>query len=288
MVPISLKKREKSVKCHHRRRLEKFLKIVSRIKSDKYQLTIIKKNKSIFENLMDFATREYYLNYDAEIIADLILFLGQQSQNNLILRLINKKIPTPDEQNNEDFVDENFWFSFFGYSRQSRKYIPDVSDFRIIDRSKSYEVDIHKVIYFTQPWSKSKLADRLTAIGKERKDGEWDSSAQMRGGNTPSLFLPSRIMQYASGGTHSTATNIIRRLGMVKTNRVIFLDKILEMVDCDGVHYKLKENNVLIESVYNPYGAAIFELSKILLHAGMTYENKDDWVKNFVCSEYLL
>lgn len=128
-------------------------------------------------------------------------------------------------------------------------------------------MNVGKDVILPWPWEKQRLINCFSSIGKGRPWGEWHYDES---NHFVELWLPIGI-GWVSGGNHSIATGIIQGEGYIKPEETYDISKIYEYVFSDGVYYREKKTNTIINTVNDVRFAAIFEIGRLMVERGISY-----------------
>ena len=119
------------------------------------------------------------------------------------------------------------------------------------------------------PWHDSRFIAAMSFIGtgkldqaaaeRKRCGGPWRQDENHR----VILWLPWRI-GFVIGGNHSVAVGILAGEGTVIPDRVDDVSCLLDLMECDGTHFRDRHTKALIAPVTNVRHAAVFEIGRLI------------------------
>jgi hypothetical protein len=69
---------------------------------------------------------------------------------------------------------------------------------------------------------------------------------------------------FVNGGNHSISVGIVGGEGVLQPNEVYDMSKMLDLVQCDGQHYRAVSNGQILDRVHDTRIAAVFEVGRML------------------------
>lgn len=111
------------------------------------------------------------------------------------------------------------------------------------------------------PWERGRYANALASIGPGKALGEWRQDPN----HSVSLWLPWGI-GFVNGGNHSISSGILAgEKSLVVASEVFDFSPVLNLVECDGIHYRLKSTREVLAEVSDHRRAAVFEIGRLLV-----------------------
>ena len=100
----------------------------------------------------------------------------------------------------------------------------------------------------------------LWSIGAQKGFDAWTQD----GNHRLSVLLPWGIA-FVHGGNHSIAAGILAGEGTLLAEEVLDATSLLDLVSCDGQHYRSKSTGKAIARVQDHRRAAVFEIGRLIL-----------------------
>ena len=72
------------------------------------------------------------------------------------------------------------------------------------------------------------------------------------------------------GGNHSIAAGIVGGEGVLRPKEVYDMGRLLDLVQCDGKHYRSQQDGQVLDIVHDDKIAALFEVGRLMRHHGIT------------------
>lgn len=206
-----------------------------------------------FDHIMDFAQTLAESNPTALI--DLVRILLRPLQSELLLTAIqNEKHGARDEVDGYDF------FMPCGPREIQRAF-----DCPQLDPAK-FLVQLNRDPVLPCPWHRSRYIGTLANIGHGKDCGGWEEDST---NHSVTLWLPWGIA-FVHGGNHSIAAGIVGGEGVLRPKGVYDMSGLLDLVQCDGKHYRLKQDNNVLDTVHDHKIAALFEVGRLMQRHGVT------------------
>lgn len=127
------------------------------------------------------------------------------------------------------------------------------------------QISLARDIVLPTPWRRHRFADALALIGEDRKLGSWKYDRQNQ---HVSVLRPWNIA-FVTGGNHSITAGILLGEGELEANEVFDLTSLLDRVSCDGKQYVDTKTGAVIGQVYDYRRAAVFEIGRLMVKAGL-------------------
>lgn len=204
------------------------------------------KNIEHFNMTMEIAHE--IANKNPHALLDLIRALLRPLQSEHILAVAERKdhqAPSPIEG-----------YSFFFSNLQ----IFSGSD-HLIRNAPKFELNLACDPIFPTPWKRNDYVNALSLIGTGKALGSWRQDTN----HIVSLWLPWGI-GFVLGGNHSISSGILSgEKSLITAHEVIDFSPVLNLVECDGAYYRLKENGKALAEVTDHRRAAVFEIGRLMM-----------------------
>lgn len=200
-----------------------------------------------FDYILDFAQDLAGRNPTALI--DLVRILLRPLQAELLLTAVKNEIHRTRQPIQE--------YTFFMPDGPRR--IQMVFDYPQLDSDK-FLVQLNRDPILPCPWHRDRYVDTLANIGHGKSWGNWVEDVI---NHSVMIWLPWGI-PFVDGGNHSIATGIITGEGTLKPKYVCDMGKLLDLVNCDGKHYRSSQNNKVLDIVRDAKIAALFEIGRLM------------------------
>ena len=198
-----------------------------------------------FDNVMEVARD--IAKHNPRALRDLIraLLLPLQSQH--LIAVAEKGAHAAPSEIDADtfFFDASALVSFYDYWVQP---------------TPEYRIDLSRDIVLTTPWHRGRYTSALWSIGAQKGFDAWTQDDNHR----LSVLLPWGIT-FVHGGNHSIAAGILAGEGTLLAEEVLDATSLMDLVSCDGQHYRSKSTGKAIARVQDHRRAAVFEIGRLIL-----------------------
>ena len=126
--------------------------------------------------------------------------------------------------------------------------------------SDKFLVQLNRDPVLPCPWHRGRYVGTLTSIGHGKHCGNWKED---RVNHCVTLWLPWGIA-FVHGGNHSIAAGIVGGEGVLRPKEVYDMGRLLDLVQCDGKHYRSKQDNKVLDTVHDDKIAALFEVGRLM------------------------
>lgn len=126
-------------------------------------------------------------------------------------------------------------------------------------------VELSNDIVLPAPWRRNRFASALANIGTGKKNGTWSPDTN----HSVTVWWPWRIA-FVTGGNHSITAGILQGEGALIADEVYDLTPLFDRVTCDGKVYREAGTGRVIGQVTDPRRAAVFEIGRLMVKAGLT------------------
>ncbi|MYL35422.1 hypothetical protein GLW08_21305 [Pontibacillus yanchengensis] len=221
-----------------------------------------------FNNLLSIA-KKILASDSPNKIYEYIYTLGKAKQHQLIVNCFRKHMISKEEVWNE----ENLFFLRKKRSLLFRRF--DVSGNNLLNLTSVREdiriaekrLNPKDTLIFPLTWNGKRMLDNLLKIGK-RVDHPWSFDKL----NHNILYIKPINIGVVENGNHSMAVNIINNESSdVRVDEILDLSIIYEDIYTDGIHFRKKETDTIIDEVDNLEMAAIFEIGRLIQENGLYY-----------------
>lgn len=131
------------------------------------------------------------------------------------------------------------------------------------------EISPSSHLVFTYPWDQKRLLDAFLNVG-EAVDNKWKHDPL---NHIVTLIDPLNIAMIANGN-HSAAMNIISNESLFRVKYILDLFPVYQEIYTDGIDFKYRSNDTLIEKVSSVEMAAIFEVGRLIQqHNSIDFSN---------------
>lgn len=203
--------------------------------------------QSGFENVMGFA--QDLTKQNPYALVDLVRILLRPLQSELLLTAIENEI------HHARSAIKNYKF----FMPNGPSDIQMEIDCPRLDVSK-FLVQLNRDPVLPCPWHRVGYVGTLTSIGHGKSGGNWNVDAL---NHNITVWLPWGIA-FVHGGNHSIAAGIVGGEGVLHPNQVYDMGKLLDLVECDGKHYRSKQDWTVLDSVHDYKIAALFEVGRLM------------------------
>lgn len=209
--------------------------------------------KSEFDHIMEFAKTLAQSNPSA--LVDLCRILLRPLQSELMLTAIQSAL----HEAREEVLSAKFFMPYGPAGIQSAFDYPRLDE-------RNFLVHLNRDPVLPCPWHRDRYVGTLTHIGLERSGNAWKEDAR---NHSITVWLPWGIA-FVTGGNHSIATGIVGGEGCVHPREVYDMSNLLNLVSCDGKHFRSKQDGRLLDSARDYKIAALFEVGRLMLHHRVT------------------
>lgn len=206
-----------------------------------------------FDHILGFAQALAKNNPSALI--DLVQILLRPLQSELLLSAIENEMHGARHE-----IEDYKFFMPYGPSNIQMAF-----DYPRLDSDK-FLVQLNRDPVLPCPWHRSRYVGTLANIGNGKHCGNWKEDAI---NHNITLWLPWGIA-FVHGGNHSIAAGIVGGEGVLRPKEVHDMGKLLDLVQCDGKHYRSKQDNKVLDTVHNDNIAALFEVGRLMRHLHIT------------------
>lgn len=126
--------------------------------------------------------------------------------------------------------------------------------------SEGFLVQLNRDPVLPCPWHRGRYVSALADIGAGKPCGDWEEDNT---NHFVTVWLPWGIA-FVNGGNHSIAAGIVGGEGVLRPNEVFDMSRLLDLVQCDGQHYRLVANGQALDRVHDTRIAALFEVGRML------------------------
>lgn len=211
------------------------------------------KFKSIMEIAIELNDKNNYKEGGINPLYWLIKTIGSEIQYSYFNKLLKNR--NPEIKLPEITFDLLFFNTLIKVSDDNK----DFSDI-CLKKDRKQIVDFSKDLVLSSPWNKERFRDSLFKIGENRPRGMWQEDKM---NHNSSYYYPLNLT-IAYNGLHSISTGIIQSYGKMECTQYYDLSLIYKYVWTDGKNYYRKNNNSVIEKVWNIEFAAIFEIGRLI------------------------
>lgn len=206
-----------------------------------------------FDHIMGFAQALAKSNPAALI--DLVRILLRPLQSELLLTAIENEMHGARHEIED--------YKFFMPNGPSQ--IQMVFDCPRLDSDK-FLVQLNRDPVLPCPWKRTDYVKTLSLIGKNKHLGDWIEDPV---NHSVTVWLPWGIA-FVHGGNHSIAAGIVGGEGVLRPKEVYDMGRLLDLVHCDGRHYRSKQDGQVLDTVHDGKIAALFEVGRLMRHHGIT------------------
>lgn len=200
-----------------------------------------------FDHVMNFANDLASTN--ALALIDLTRILLRQLQSELLLSCIEKEAHKA-----RNSIVSHVFFMPDGPSELQMAF-----DAPRLDESE-YLVELRRDAVLPCPWHRERYVNTLSLIGKGKQLGNWREDSI---NHNVTIWLPWGIA-FVNGGNHSIAAGIVGGEGVLKPKSVYDMSKLLDEVQCDGLHFRSTQTQKVFDSVRDYKIAALFEIGRLM------------------------
>lgn len=126
--------------------------------------------------------------------------------------------------------------------------------------SDGFLVQLNRDPVLPCPWHRGRYVGTLANIGAGKLCGDWEQDTT---NHFVTVWLPWGIA-FVNGGNHSITAGIVGGEGVLQPNEVYGMSKMLDLVQCDGQHYRAVSNGQILDRVHDTRIAAVFEVGRML------------------------
>ena len=211
---------------------------------------------AVFRTLM--FTAEQIAKDNAEALPSLIAAILRPEQSELILGVA---------EHGQDAKADVHGYNFF--CDDFRDFFPEDRRKPVERHQDEYPLALGRDPILPCPWHDSRFIAAMSFIGagkldqaaaeRKRYGGQWCQDENHR----VILWLPWRI-GFVSGGNHSLAAGILAGEGSLIPDRVDDFSCLLDLMECDGTHFRDRHTKALLAPVTNVRHAAVFEIGRLI------------------------
>jgi hypothetical protein len=139
--------------------------------------------------------------------------------------------------------------------------LPDL----LIRDAPPVQLHLNRDVVLPTPWNGPSYASALATIGSGKKCGPFRHT---HSNPEIALVLPWGIA-FVLRGNHSITAAILQGEGTLFATEVLDLSPLFKQVQCDGKAYREVGTGRILEDVYDPRRAAVFEIGRMMVDAGM-------------------
>ncbi len=200
-----------------------------------------------FDHIMGFA--QTLSNTNPAALVDLVRILLRPLQSELLLTAIENEMHGARHE-----IESYKFFMPCGPSN-----IQMVFDHPQLD-SEKFLVHLNRDPVLPCPWHRDRYVGSLSNIGHGKHCGDWQEDVI---NHSITVWLPWGIA-FVYGGNHSIAAGIVGGEGVVRPKEVYDMSMLLDLVRCDGKHYRSMKNDEVLDKVYDVKIAALFEVGRLM------------------------
>ena len=200
-----------------------------------------------FDHIMGFA--QALANKNPVALIDLVRILLRPLQSELLLTAIENEM--------HGARHEIEGYNFFMPCGPSDIQMP--FDYPRLD-SKKFLIQLNRDPVLPCPWNRDRYVGTLANIGHGKHCGNWEQNTQ---NHSITLWMPWGVA-FVNGGNHSIAAGILGGEGVLAPSEVYDMGGLLDLVYCDGKHYRFKQDGQVLDSVCDYKIAALFEVGRLM------------------------
>jgi len=200
-----------------------------------------------FDHIMAFA--QALARNNPVALIDLVRFLLRPLQSELLLTAIQNELHGA----RHEIEDYKFFMPCGPSNLQISFNYPQFE-------GGNYLVKLNRDPVLPCPWHRDRYIATLANIGHGKKCGDWKEDKL---NHKVTIWLPWGIA-FVDGGNHSIAAGIIGGEGELKPCQVFDMSGMLDLVQCDGKHYRSLQDGQILDSVHDLKIAAVFEIGRLL------------------------
>lgn len=182
-------------------------------------------------------------------LIDLVRILLRPLQSELLLTAIENEI----HRAKDDFIGYYFFMPNGPNDIQMEINYPRLE-------ANKFLVQLSRDPVLPSPWNRDRYVERLTSIGHGKSWGDWKVDTI---NHNITLWLPWGIA-FVNRGNHSIAVGIVEGEGALHPNRVFDMSALLDLVECDGKHYRSIRDGTVLDTVHDYKVAALFEVGRLM------------------------
>lgn len=200
-----------------------------------------------FDHLLDFAKE--VANKNPNALINIVRLLLRPLQTELLLSAVKNKLHGACHEIETD----RFFMPSGPFELQHAWNYPKLNP-------ESFLIHLNRDPVLPCPWHRDRYVGNLTSIGQDSLARPWKEDSV---NHNAVVWLPWGIA-FVDGGNHSIATGILNGEGTLKPKEVYDMSAMLDAVYCDGKQFRASSDHRMLNHVYDPVIAALFEVGRLM------------------------